>query len=45
MGAYRDGGHMYHATMPTDAIKIFRDVVPTTASARVGSMAWRLISE
>ena len=30
MGAYRDGGHMYHATMPTDAIKIFRDVVHET---------------
>ena len=30
MGAYRDGGHMYHATMPTDAIKVFRDVVHET---------------
>ncbi|KAH8057880.1 serine-pyruvate transaminase [Aureococcus anophagefferens] len=26
MGAYLDGGHMYHATMPTDAIRMFRDV-------------------
>merc|ERR1719238_78050 len=24
------GGHMYHATMPTDAIKVFRDVVHET---------------
>lgn len=27
MGAYLNGGHMYHATMPTDAIRVFRDVV------------------
>jgi len=30
MGAYLDGGHMYHATMPTDAIRVFRDVVHET---------------
>jgi len=30
MGAYLDGGHMYHATMPTDAIRVFRDVVNET---------------
>jgi len=28
--AYLGGGHMYHATMPTDAIRLFRDVVHET---------------
>jgi aspartate aminotransferase-like enzyme len=47
MGAYLDGGHAYHATMPTDAIRQFRDVVSETeafgmdrakdASARLGA--------
>jgi aspartate aminotransferase-like enzyme len=27
MAAYENGGHMYHTTMPTDAIKVFRDVL------------------
>ena len=31
MQAYEDGGHAYHATMPTDAIKHFRDTVKDTA--------------
>ena len=30
MGAYLNGGHAYHATMPTDALKAFRDVVMET---------------
>ena len=31
MQAYENGGHAYHATMPTDAIKHFRDTVNDTA--------------
>jgi len=27
METYENGGHMYHATMPTDAIRTFRDVL------------------
>ena len=27
MKAYEDGGHAYHATMPTDALRAFRDTV------------------
>ena len=27
MDAYEAGGHAYHATMPTDALRIFRDVM------------------
>ena len=30
MQAYESGGHAYHATMPTDAIKHFRDTVNET---------------
>ena len=30
MQAYENGGHAYHATMPTDAIKHFRDTVNET---------------
>jgi len=30
MGAYLNGGHAYHATMPTDALRAFRDVVMET---------------
>ncbi len=30
MRAYEDGGHMYHATMPTDALIAFRDVMRET---------------
>ena len=30
MAAYLDGGHAYHATMPTDALRSFRDVVLET---------------
>lgn len=30
MQAYENGGHAYHATMPTDALTIFRDVMKET---------------
>ena len=30
MQAYENGGHAYHATMPTDALKAFRDTMPET---------------
>ena len=30
MRAYEDGGHAYHATMPTDALRAFRDTVKET---------------
>jgi len=31
MQAYENGGHAYHATMPTDAIKLFRNTIIETA--------------
>lgn len=30
MAAYESGGHAYHATMPTDSLRVFRDVVSET---------------
>ncbi len=30
MEAYENGGHAYHATMPTDALRVFRDRVAET---------------
>jgi len=30
MAAYENGGHAYHATMPTDALKAFRDTMVET---------------
>jgi len=30
MQAYENGGHAYHATMPTDALKAFRDTMQET---------------
>ena len=30
MAAYNDGGHAYHATMPTDALRAFRDTMLET---------------
>ena len=33
MEAYENGGHAYHATMPTDALKRFRDEMNETESA------------
>lgn len=32
MRAYENGGHAYHATMPTDALLVFRDVMKRTAA-------------
>jgi aspartate aminotransferase-like enzyme len=32
MQAYENGGHAYHATMPTDALKSFRDTMQETES-------------
>jgi aspartate aminotransferase-like enzyme len=32
MRAYRNGGHAYHATMPTDALRKFRDTMQETAA-------------
>jgi len=45
MDAYLDGGHMYHATMPTDAIRLFRDVVKETEAfglKKAEAEIWRL---
>lgn len=45
MTAYLNGGHMYHATMPTDAIRTFRDVVHETEDFgldRAQDECWRL---
>ena len=33
MTAYENGGHAYHATMPTDALKKFRDTMKETEAA------------
>ena len=30
MAAYEAGGHAYHATMPTDSLRVFRDVMQET---------------
>lgn len=30
MNAYENGGHAYHATMPTDGLTVFRDVMDET---------------
>ncbi len=38
MGAYESGGHAYHATMPTDALGVFRDVMAETASYGFGKV-------
>jgi aspartate aminotransferase-like enzyme len=32
MKAYENGGHAYHATLPTDALKAFRDTMAETAN-------------
>ncbi len=32
MEAYEKGGHAYHATMPTDALRVFRNVMKETQS-------------
>jgi aspartate aminotransferase-like enzyme len=33
MEAYLNGGHAYHATMPTDALRVFRDAMLETKAA------------
>lgn len=45
MQTYLDGAHMYHTTMPTDAIRLFRDVVHETEDFgldRAKDKAWEL---
>ena len=45
MRAYEDGGHAYHATMPTDALRLFRDTMLETKSYgfdRLKEAQWRL---
>lgn len=43
MEAYENGGHAYHATMPTDALRAFRDVMLETKAygfARLAEAQW-----
>ncbi len=45
MAAYEGGGHAYHATMPTDALRGFRDTMVETRDygfARLKEAQWRL---
>ncbi|WP_339638051.1 aminotransferase class V-fold PLP-dependent enzyme [uncultured Sulfitobacter sp.] len=45
MKAYEAGGHAYHATMPTDALRLFRDTVKETRDYgfdRLKAAQWRL---
>lgn len=45
MAAYEDGGHAYHATMPTDALRGFRDTMQETFDFgldRLRSAQWAL---
>lgn len=45
MKAYEDGGHAYHATMPTDALRAFRDTILETRDygfARLKEAQWKL---
>ena len=45
MQAYLGGGHAYHATMPTDALRAFRDTLHETKAygfARLKSAQWEL---
>jgi aspartate aminotransferase-like enzyme len=42
MQAYEAGGHAYHATMPTDGLRAFRDVmVETVSCGRDSTRAWQ----
>jgi aspartate aminotransferase-like enzyme len=48
MSAYEGGGHAYHATMPTDALRAFRDTMVETRDygfERLKEAQWRLGSE
>ena len=45
MQAYEDGGHAYHATMPTDALRAFRDTMLETREygfEKLRSAQWAL---
>ncbi len=45
MAAYEDGGHAYHATMPTDGLTQFRDAMNETRAfghAEAKAAQWRL---
>ncbi|MFW8594972.1 aminotransferase class V-fold PLP-dependent enzyme [Cribrihabitans neustonicus] len=45
MQAYEDGGHAYHATMPTDALRAFRDTMLETKEygfERLREAQWKL---
>jgi aspartate aminotransferase-like enzyme len=45
MQAYENGGHAYHATMPTDALRAFRDTMLETRDygfERLKEAQWRL---
>lgn len=45
MAAYEGGGHAYHATMPTDALRAFRDAMKETKDygfERLREAQWRL---
>lgn len=45
MAAYENGGHAYHATMPTDALTAFRDTMLETKAhgfARLKAAQWEL---
>ena len=35
MQAYENGGHAYHATMPTDALRAFRDTMARDQGIRL----------
>jgi len=41
MQAYEGGGHAYHATMPTDALRAFRDTVNETRARGLADLAER----
>ena len=43
MQAYENGGHAYHATMPTDAIKYFRDMMQLAEQAGFENLRARQI--
>ena len=45
MQAYENGGHAYHATMPTDALQVFRDTMQETRDygfERLKDAQWEL---
>lgn len=48
MQAYENGGHAYHATMPTDALRAFRDTMVETRDygfERLREAQWKLGNE